>query len=122
KTQFDLGFAKLEAVLARDGALEVLAPNAYVRNWLAGHHMALLTECAGDALGPGTKVRVKVARSKNEPGEGRAQGSGSSSSQATFEEASSMPFPDRYTFETFIAGPSNKFAHAAALAVAEAPP
>src|SRR5205823_15018733 len=96
-TQFDLWFAKLEVALGRDGALEVLAPNPYVRNWLAAHHVGLLTECAGDALGPGTKVRVKVARSKKDQGEGRAQEPGATS-QATFEEASSMPFPDRYTF------------------------
>jgi chromosomal replication initiator protein len=120
-TQFDLWFAKLQASQGGDGALEVLAPNAYVRNWLVGHHMTLLTQCAGDAMGPGTKVRVKTVRVKMEPSAAKPA-PGAHGSQATLDELSAMPFPDRYTFETFIAGPSNKFAHAAALAVAEAPP
>ncbi|HEX7069201.1 MAG TPA: chromosomal replication initiator protein DnaA, partial [Rhodothermales bacterium] len=35
--------------------------------------------------------------------------------------APGLPFPN-YTFETFVAGPSNRFAHAAAMAVADTPP
>ncbi len=124
-------FANLRATGGRGDAtaLEVVAPSAYVKNWLAGHHMELITASARSVLGPTAPVRLRVARKppaggKDQDQSGARRGRPSAvDGQATLEQAlGEMPFPDRYTFDTFIAGPSNKFAHAAALAVAESPP
>jgi chromosomal replication initiator protein len=143
---FNLWFADLTPGHLKGDVLELIVPSAYVKNWLAAHHMDLITRSAQEALGRAIKVRLKLERPKRaqkspaegDEGEPATEGSGESRSprgrrprtgdmdadQATFDEALGhhSPFPDRYTFDTFIAGPSNKFAHAAALAVAEAPP
>jgi chromosomal replication initiator protein len=135
---FNLWFADLEPGELRGDVLEVLAPNAYVKNWLAAHHDALMTSSAQQVLGAGVTVRVKVRRPKRgtdtegqgaagaseEPRSGkRGSAQRAQAGQPTLDDAiGASPFPDRYTFDTFVAGASSKFAHAAALAVAEAPP
>jgi chromosomal replication initiator protein len=139
---FNLWFADLAPGDLKGDVLELIVPSAYVKNWLAAHHMDLITRSAQEALGRPIKVRLKLERPKRsaetaegQPASDASAGGGSprarrartgdvDADQVTFDDALGhhSPFPDRYTFDTFIAGPSNKFAHAAALAVAEAPP
>jgi chromosomal replication initiator protein len=118
---FNLWFADLRPGDLKGDVFELVAPSAYVKNWLAGHHMDLITGSAREVLGPKATVRLKLERQKRERESG---GAALDPGQATLDDAlgHQTPFPDRYTFDTFVPGPSNKFAHAAALAVAEAPP
>ncbi len=142
---FNLWFSELRSGELKGDVFEVIVPSTYVKNWLLAHHMDLITASVRDVLGPRAKVRLKTERPKrnqqSSPGSsteeqgsgagrgrtshpGRARPDAADSDQATLDEALGPPtlFPDRYTFDTFVPGPSNKFAHAAALAVAEAPP
>src|SRR5712691_10070788 len=122
EASYKLWFAELAAGDLAGGVLELIAPSAYVKRWLSGHYMDLITGSVRDALGPGVRVRLRSRPA--EPVESpQVDPSVSTAHQTTLDQAlSAPPFPDRYTFETFVPGPSNKFAHAAALAVAEAPP
>jgi chromosomal replication initiator protein len=133
---FSLWFADLAPGELRGDVLEIIAPNAYVKNWLAAHHVVLMTSAAREVLGSSVSVRVKLRRPKrggeatgstapgsSEAGPTRGGAGGRGRGQPTLDDAiGASPFPDRYTFDTFVAGASNKFAHAAALAVAEAAP
>jgi chromosomal replication initiator protein len=131
---FSLWFADLTPGELRGDVLEIIAPNAYVKNWLAAHHVVLMTSAAREVLGSSVSIRVKLRRpprgsaeATGSPGPssegGSTKGSRRRPGQSTLDDAiGASPFPDRYTFDTFVAGASNKFAHAAALAVAEASP
>ncbi|HXF56644.1 MAG TPA: chromosomal replication initiator protein DnaA [Actinomycetota bacterium] len=128
----NLWFSRLTPTRLDGATLEVEAPSPYVRGRLEARYRDLLARAAREALGPSGHVRLLVAAEVGghgaaaDPGpraprsRQRSAGPPQPSLEDAYPEAS--PFPDRYTFETFVPGPSNKFAHAAALAVAEAPP
>jgi chromosomal replication initiator protein len=134
-------FAELTPGTLSGDELELLAPSEYVARWLSSHYAALLTSGARDALGPGASVRVvadttptsdadaeqggKATAQPARPSGRRKANRDTNPAQVTLDQAlddAALQFPDRYTFDTFVSGPSNKFAHAAAMAVAEAPP
>src|SRR5213593_350280 len=64
---FNLWFADLVPGGFRDDVLELMAPNAYVKNWLAGHHMDLMTASAREVLGPKVRVKLKIERAQRTP-------------------------------------------------------
>jgi len=135
---YRMWFAGVEAHSVDEAGLRLGAPSDYVKNWLVAHYLQLLTDSTRSVLGPQAVVRIDVAPDAGDPeamateagagAPGRRRGRRTTHepdpAQATLDEAldPATAFPDRYTFDAFVPGSSNKFAHAAAMAVAEAPP
>jgi len=131
--------------LSWEGVVVVLgAPSSFARNWAEKKYTQVLQESLGQHLGrPGLQVRFVISTPDVQPllGEkplplqqaasptpaaelvpaGEAAPRTPVDSRNPFAlELAAAPLNDRYTFEHFVVGKSNQFAHAGALAVAHA--
>jgi chromosomal replication initiator protein len=107
ETTFNTFFAQAEATFDED-ALVVTVLNNFVRSWIENHFVDLIQ----DVVGEGRRVRVTVETLEEPPPEvGKSE----------LHRVVTAGVKDRYTFDSFVTGSSNRFAYAAALAVAEAP-
>src|SRR5213075_3081175 len=103
-------------------SLTIRVPNPLFKDWLMKHYAGVISEAMNEVKHPNLAVHF-VAEPQNEG----APVALSVDEAVAFENDTppSIPGPaglnPRYTFDTFIVGSSNQFAHAACRAVAEAP-
>ena len=118
---YKFAFAGARPVVLDDARLVLAVDSELLRQWIRQRYLPLLRDALFEVRGRDLEVEVVVEEpaaedpapdEPDEPHEPRARG---------VAPRRPLGLQPRFTFEAFVTGPSNRFAHAAALAVAEAP-
>jgi chromosomal replication initiator protein len=118
RASYDTWVRDAELLAYEDGEFIVGVRNAYARDWLQSRLLSTVQRILSGMAGRTVEVRFIVWQDEL-VGEDRPQPA-LSDTQLAPEEAP-RHLSSRYTFETFVVGPSNRLAHAAAQAVTESP-
>jgi chromosomal replication initiator protein len=123
---YNLWFAPLRAVTIDGETLALEVANDFCEVWLQDNYLDVLQRVVAEASGQPLKVQFRVAAgnpaAKSAP---EAAGSKPKPKDVPEPERAAAPrevvFNPRNTFDNFVVGSNNTFAHAAAMAVAQAP-
>jgi chromosomal replication initiator protein len=111
-TTYGTWFGGAEGRELTEEAFVLAVPNDFTREWIEGHFVDLIGAAVRDATGAERRVQVMVDHETS---------SSAPVTEPPKPRDAGTAIQSKYTFDSFVIGSSNRFAHAAALAVAEAP-
>ena len=140
---FETWFRRAALVSLGENSVAIAVQNAFARDWLERYHRAVIEESVREALGDAFSVELRIdpelalpARATEEPSREEADratpaalvqqgpatgGSSLSQTAGSLVHGSDVGLNAKYTFENFVVGPCNRFAHAASVGAAESP-
>src|SRR3982075_1994668 len=124
---FQRWFAALELVQADEIALTFQVPNTIYQFWIESNYLNVVQSAAMSVLGSPREIKFRAADSGmsgavvDAHADRVSEPLAPTSHDEDSEGAINHGMNPRNTFETFVVGSNNQFAHAAALAVAQSP-
>lgn len=120
KPSFETWLKSTKATAINDDTLFIAAPNEFSRDWLENRYLKLITDTIYELTGE--NMKIKLITSDPDMGMDPSTPKRVHDRRNQFqEEAPGSLLNSKYIFDTFVIGAGNRFAHAASLAVAEAP-
>lgn len=121
---FATWFAPIKLAGSTEGSLELEVPNRFFLEWIKDHYQPLIIEILKQitetefklafkvrtTARPEQKVQAKAAKPSTEKGRTKT-------TLTRTKRAASLALNSKYTFEKFVVGKDNEFAHAACVAV-----
>ncbi|TML75903.1 MAG: AAA family ATPase, partial [Actinobacteria bacterium] len=115
-------FGDVRELALEDETLVLTVSSEFTRDWIEGHFLGLIGAAVRDIVGFEHALELRVAGNGEQLPEDRVGAEAVVPMvQGLRVRPESGGFNAKYTFDSFVIGSSNRFAHAAALAVAEAP-
>lgn len=115
EVSFNTWLKSIEPVSLTDDKIVLGAPNDFTKGILTGRYFNLIKNSIKQVTAKDYLVEFII------PGEETHYDNGQAAIQEIPENNQRSQLNPKYTFNTFVIGNSNRFAHAASLAVAEAP-
>lgn len=119
---YESWFSNLEPAGSDDETMRLSADGEFTAIWIRDNYMDVLSNQISLAASHNMKVEI-VAREESPQSEDRIEAPRTAPRRISAPKPSVFPIPPsinpRNTFESFVVGESNRFAHAAALAVAQ---
>ncbi len=121
ETTFRTWFSGARGLSLADDAFTIAVPNDFTRAWIEGRYLGLIQAGVRDAIGHDANVRLAVVDVELPDDAGVVGFPEPPEAEPVPAETEPTGMNPKYTFDRFVIGSSNRFAHAAALAVAESP-
>ena len=112
-TSYNIWFAEVQSVALSDDAFVLGVPTDFMRQQLEEKYLGLIRAVVLDVMGRECRIQLTA---QSPPASADVQ-----PAEPPVRKAGEGQLNPKYTFDLFVIGSSNRFAHAAALAVAEAP-
>ena len=117
---FKVWFESTQPVDLADNQLEISVPNSFAKEYIESRFRPLLEEALGSVLDrEDSSLVVSIGGKRGFVTDGN--GAAAEAAESVLSARTPVSSRDRYTFDSFVIGAGNRFAHAATLAVAESP-